>query len=50
MDQVLTPYAHLYTRRGLQRQADAAGLDVVETRAALGALMIVALLRKRTRA
>jgi SAM-dependent methyltransferase len=47
MDQVLTPYAHLYTTADVKRQADASGLDVVETRPALGRLMIVALLRRR---
>ena len=48
MDQVLTPYAHLYTPAGLRREANAIGLDVVATRFALRSLMIVTLLRKRT--
>ena len=47
MDQVLTPYAHLYSRGDVARQADRAGLDVVETAYALRSLMIVALLRVR---
>ena len=47
MDQVLTPYAHLYSRGEVARQADRAGLDVVETAYALRSLMIVALLRVR---
>jgi SAM-dependent methyltransferase len=47
MDQVLTPYAHLYTRTGLHHETNAAGLDLIESRFALRSLMIVALLRKR---
>ena len=47
MDQVLTPYAHLYTRAGLRREADRAGLDTIDSRFALRSLMIVTLLRKR---
>lgn len=47
MDQVLTPYAHLYTRAGLRREADECGLDVVDIRFALWSLMMVALLRVR---
>jgi SAM-dependent methyltransferase len=47
MDQVLTPYAHLYTRHGLKREADAAGLELLDARYALRSLMIVALFRKR---
>lgn len=50
MDQVLTPYAFLYTQAGVRRAADAAGLDVIDTAPALRSLMIVALLRKRARA
>ena len=46
MDQVLTPYAHLYTRRGLHREVQRAGLEVLDSRYALRSLMIVALLRK----
>lgn len=47
MDQVLTPYAFLYSRADVRRSADAAGLDVVDMRYALRSLMIVALLRAR---
>jgi SAM-dependent methyltransferase len=47
MDQVLTPYAHLFTVAGLARQADRAGLDVLATRHALCGLMIVSLLQVR---
>jgi SAM-dependent methyltransferase len=47
MDQVLTPFAHLYTRAGLLREADRAGADVIESGYALRSLMIVALLRVR---
>ena len=47
MDQVLTPYAHLYSRADVRRSADAAGLNVVEMRYALRSLMIVAILRVR---
>ena len=47
MDQVLTPYAHLFSRSGLVRLADCCGLDVVATRPALRSLMIIALLRVR---
>jgi len=46
MDQVLTPYAHLYTRSGLQREAEAAGLRTIASAYALRSLMIVMLLRK----
>lgn len=47
MDQVLTPYAHLYSRAGVRRAAAAAGAEVVKTSFALRSLMIVALLRVR---
>ena len=47
MDQVLTPYAFLYSRGDLTRQADAAGLQVVKTGYALRSLMIEAILRPR---
>ena len=47
MDQVLTPFAHLFTRTGVIREANAAGADVVEIGYALRSLMIVALLRVR---
>lgn len=47
MDQVLTPYAHLFSTTDVKREADAAGLDVVEIRHALWSLMIVAILRVR---
>jgi len=49
MDQVLTPYAHLFTQRTIAHDADAAGLEVVRTAYALRALMIIALLRVRPR-
>ncbi|HJU43106.1 MAG TPA: class I SAM-dependent methyltransferase [Vicinamibacterales bacterium] len=47
MDQVLTPYAHLYTRAGLKREAESLGLEVIDSAYALRALMLVVLLRKR---
>jgi SAM-dependent methyltransferase len=49
MDQVLTPYAHLYTRHQLERLASSSGVEVVDMKYALRSLMIVALLRKRDR-
>jgi SAM-dependent methyltransferase len=49
MDQVLTPYAHLYTRGDVARKAGTAGLEVVKTAFALRSLMIVAILRVRDR-
>jgi SAM-dependent methyltransferase len=49
MDQVLTPYAYLYTRAGIRRMAAASAIDVVDIRYALRSLMIVALLRKPPR-
>ena len=47
MDQVLTPYAFLYSRRDVRREADSCGLDVVDMKHALWSLMIVAILRVR---
>lgn len=47
MDQVLTPFAHLFSTAEVARAADDTGLDVVATRYALRALMIVAILRVR---
>lgn len=49
MDQVLTPFAHLFSVADVTRDARAAGLEVVATRYALRALMVVALLRVRER-
>jgi SAM-dependent methyltransferase len=46
MDQVLTPYAHLYTGSGLRRLAARCGLEMEQRRYALRGLMIVALMRK----
>lgn len=47
MDQVLTPYAFLYSRPDVVREAQAAGAEVVKMEYALRSLMIVALLETR---
>lgn len=47
MDQVLTPFAHLFTRRSIRRLANQTGLDVLQMRRALGSIVYVALLRVR---
>jgi len=47
MDQVLTPFAHLFTKAGVIREVNRAGADVIEIGCALRSLMIVALLRVR---
>ena len=49
MDQVLTPFAHLFSVKDVAREARAAGLEVVATKYALRALMVVAILRVRDR-
>lgn len=47
MDQVLTPYAFLYSGSDIRREADAAGAEVLKMENALRSLMIVALLKTR---
>lgn len=47
MDQVLTPYAWLYTRGKVRTEAARAGLEVVKVAHALRGLMIVAILQVR---
>ena len=49
MDQVLTPYANLFSKADLRREADAAGLDEGAIRYALRSLMLVSILRVRER-
>jgi len=47
MDQVLTPYAHLSSRREVARDVSRAGAEMVKSAYALRSLMIVALLKVR---
>ncbi len=49
MDQVLTPYAHLYSAADVARDAERAGAAVVAIRRALRSLMFVAILEVRPR-
>lgn len=47
MDQVLTPYAHLFSVADVVREADAAGLDLVARGSALSRMLIIAVLKVR---